>query len=128
MGKPKNVSTINTCLHKEVPRLMQLLPSETEGTNGPGGNPFADDGEGDAILDPTKKWVVSNAQKKTYDNKFYSLQLKSGKASGGQIRNVMMQSKLPQATLRQFGTCQTLHKMEVWIKMNLHCVCGWLIT
>merc|ERR1719499_1637230 len=99
--KPKYVTAIDTVLHQEVPRLMKLLPGENE-TNGQGqttSNPFANNELAEANLDPSMRWVVTGPQKAEFDNKFYSLELSNGAASGNQVRNVMMQSQLSQDAL-----------------------------
>jgi len=99
--KPKYLNAIDIVLHQEVPRLMQLLPGENEsqGAQGTASNPFANNELSDANLDPSKRWVVNQGQKKTYDNQFYGLQLKGGSASGAQVREVMMKTGLSQDTL-----------------------------
>jgi len=110
--KKEYLEKINTCLHSEVPRLMKLLPNESTAAaaSGEGYNPFANNEVADAILDPSKRWVVNNAQKAEYDNKFYALKLNNGKASGAQIKNIMMQSKLSQQTLMQIWNLADISK------------------
>eukprot|EP00494_Astrolonche_serrata_P003090 UN03096 len=124
--KPKTLDTINACLHKEVPRLMQLLPSETEGNGAASSNPFGDTEDDDAQLDPTKRWVVTSSQKSEFDNKFYSLQLKNGKASGAQIANMMRQSKLPQETLKAVWSLSDITQ-DGSLDQEEFALCMWLI-
>lgn len=126
--KPKYIKAIDVVLHQEVPRLMQLLPgeNETQGSMGVASNPFANTELSEANLDPTKRWVVNQGQKKEFDNKFYELRLINGSASGAQVREVMMSSGLSSDTL-----------MAIWelsdITQNGHmdseefALCQWLI-
>merc|ERR1719284_1156617 len=63
--KPKYLEGIDQVLHKEVPRLMKMLPGENDAVSGTGGksafNPFANNELAEASLDPTKRWVVNAA-------------------------------------------------------------------
>ena len=40
------------------------------------------------------EWIVSQSKKQEYYQRFYSLSLTNGKASGGQIKQIMMKSQL----------------------------------
>merc|ERR1719361_652003 len=79
--KQKVLDNMTRILEQEVPRLMELLPGEGDGKQGQSGaasNPFAEQLESEALLDPTKRWVVNSAQKSEYDNRFYSLEINQG--------------------------------------------------
>jgi len=93
--KQKTVDNLTRILEEEVTRLMTMLPGEGDGNSGGqgvGANPFAEQLESEANLDPTKRWVVTASQKAEYDNLFYGLEIGKGQASGAQVRSVMMQS------------------------------------
>merc|ERR1719273_1945137 len=96
--KPKYITGIDTVLHKEVPRLMKLLPGENDDVNDSGSkggfNPFSNQELSEASADPSARWVVKMAEKKMYDNDFHQMSLQKGVASGSQVRNVMMKSGL----------------------------------
>jgi len=56
------------------------------------------------------RWIISQQKKEVYDTKFYSLQLTNGKASGGQIKQVMLQSGLPNQLLGKIWSLSDLDK------------------
>jgi len=125
--KKEFMDKINMCLHNEVPRLMKLLPNESAGTNsGDGYNPFADNEDDEAVLDPSKRWVVTSAQKAEFDNKFFNLKLNKGKASGAQIRNIMMQSNLSKNTLGSIWNLSDIAK-DGYLDHEEFALCMWLI-
>lgn len=126
--KKKYVEIIEEILHVEVPRLMSLLPGEGDRGNSTknAANPFADNELAEAIMDPTKRWVVSSAQKKEYDNEFYSLALTNGHASGIQVKEVMLQSKLSPETLRCIWELSDITKSGQ-LDGEEFALCKWLI-
>jgi len=129
--KPKYIEAIDTVLHKEVPRLMKLLPGENDSVSGAssngGFNPFASDELDEANLDPTKRWVVTASEKKTYDNEFFSMSLQKGQASGTQCRQMMMQSGLSNDVL---GSIWKLADITQNGKLDAdeYALCKWLIN
>jgi len=93
-------------LNDKVPALMRKMPSYTssgsddEKQNGKVINPFALESGPEASLDPNKTWAVGAGTKAKYDTKFYALAIQSGKASSGEVSNVMMQSGLSREVLK----------------------------
>jgi len=107
--KKNDIPTLNRILEQEIPKLMQDLPNAEEksdfGTSGAAMNPFAAVAmEQDAAVSASQGWIVNSAMKATYDIKFHALALQAGKASGGQIMNVMLQSGLQHDTLKAIWT------------------------
>lgn len=109
--KEKWMKDFNYVLNNEIPKLMKELPQydgnddndEENGNNQSQNkaNPFALlSSDKNAQIDPSKKWAVSGTEKAKYDTKFYELSLQSGKASGNQIMNVMLQSGLSKTVLK----------------------------
>eukprot|EP00485_Elphidium_margaritaceum_P007623 CAMPEP_0202695934 /NCGR_PEP_ID=MMETSP1385-20130828/9359_1 /ASSEMBLY_ACC=CAM_ASM_000861 /TAXON_ID=933848 /ORGANISM="Elphidium margaritaceum" /LENGTH=804 /DNA_ID=CAMNT_0049352019 /DNA_START=48 /DNA_END=2462 /DNA_ORIENTATION=+ len=107
--KEKWRAQFDRVLTQEIPSLMRELPgssneNDENGGSGGGGavaNPFAQESVSGATIDGGKKWAVSGVQKAKYDTAFYQLQLNSGKASGQQVMNVMLQSGLQRDTLKK---------------------------
>jgi len=106
--KDKWRAQFDRVLTVEIPKLMKELPNYTDNaddsksnTNGGAANPFAQQSDASAKIDGGKKWAVSGVQKAKFDTEFYQLQLQSGKASGQQVMNVMLQSGLQRDTLKK---------------------------
>jgi len=107
--KKNDIPALNDILEREVPQLMRDLPNTEEkhdsGTSGAASNPFAAVAmENDAAVSASQAWIINSAMKATYDIKFHALSLQGGKASGGQIMNVMLQSGLQRETLKAIWT------------------------
>jgi len=106
--KKRDIPSLNEILERDIPRLMQDLPNEEKsdfGVSGSASNPFAAIAmEKDANVSASQAWIVNSAMKATYDIKFHALSLQGGKASGGQIMNVMLQSGLQRETLKAIWT------------------------
>jgi len=89
--KPKYIENLNDILEKDIPKLMEQLPSMTDnsgdGDDGGASNPFA--------------LLEGATDKARYDVEFHQLKLVNGKASGQQIMVVMKKSKLSRATLKE---------------------------
>jgi len=107
--KKHDIPNLDDILEREIPKLMQDLPNYEEksdyGDSGPASNPFATVAmEEDAAVSASQAWIVTSAMKATYDIKFHELSLQGGKASGGQIMNVMLQSGLQRETLKAIWT------------------------
>merc|ERR1719245_2050279 len=87
----------------EADVLTQRDDEEETGTRGGSRaafNPFAGvEMEKEAAVLGAQGWIVTSTKKREYDIKFHSLTLVSGKASGTQVMNVMMQSQLSRDTL-----------------------------
>jgi len=101
--KKNFIPTLNDILERQVPKLMEDLPNTEEKsdyTSGGASNPFATVAmEEDAAVSGSQAWIVNSTMKASYDVKFHALSLLAGKASGGQIMNVMLQSGLQRDTL-----------------------------
>jgi len=107
--KKNDIPSLNDILERQIPKLMQDLPNTEEksdfGSSGASSNPFAAVAmEKDAAVSASQAWIVNSAMKSTYDIKFHSLSLHGGKAAGGQIMNVMLQSGLQRETLKAIWT------------------------
>jgi len=107
--KKNDIPSLDDILERAIPKLMQDLPNSEEksdfGSSGPASNPFAAVAmERDAAVNASQAWIVTSAMKATYDIKFHALSLHAGKASGGQIMNVMLQSGLQRETLKAIWT------------------------
>jgi len=108
--KKNDIPSLNGILERDIPKLMQDLPNQ-EMKNDMGmssdvsSNPFAAVAmEKDAAVSGSQAWIVNSAMKATYDIQFHALALQGGKASGGQIMNVMLQSGLQRETLKAIWT------------------------
>merc|ERR1712154_557331 len=62
------------------------------------------------ICNWAKRSGVSQTKKAEYDQKFYSLSLTNGKASGGQIKQIMMQSQLSNNVLGKIWQLSDIDK------------------
>jgi len=107
--KKNDIPSLNAILEQDIPKLMQDLPNMEEkndmGVSGAASNPFAAVAmEKDAAVSGSQAWIVTSAMKATYDIQFHALHLQGGKASGGQIMNVMLQSGLQRETLKAIWT------------------------
>jgi len=129
--KPKYLEGIDQVLHKEVPRLMKMLPGENDAVSGTGGkssaNPFANSELAEASLDPTKRWVVNAAEKKTSDNEFFTMSLQKGQASGTQCRQMMMQSGLSNEVLASIWGLADITQTGS-LDADEYSLCKWLIN
>merc|ERR1712129_258907 len=93
--KPMEVQAIDEVLGRGVPKLLEQVEHRVEQKKQ--SNPFFggdDNNPFDEMQLGKSQWVVSQTKKQEYDQRFYSLSLSNGKASGGQIKQVMMQSQL----------------------------------
>jgi len=63
-------------------------------------NPFDYESEDD-IIDIGTPWVVTPQLKRKYDEQFFRLDIIEGKASGAQIKPIMLQSKLSNEILKE---------------------------
>merc|ERR1712129_222165 len=93
--KPMEVQAIDEVLGRGVPKLLEQVEHRVEQKKQ--SNPFFggdDNNPFDEMQLGKSQWVVSQTKKQEYDQRFYSLSLTWGKASGGQIKQVMMQSQL----------------------------------
>merc|ERR1712130_784332 len=101
--KPQEIQAIDEVLGRGVPRLLEQVEEKRQVGNGDANNPFmpsnADANPFDEIQIGQSNWIVSQIKKQEYDQKFYSLSLSNGKASGGQVKQIMMQSGLPNQVL-----------------------------
>lgn len=129
--KPKYLEGIDQVLHKEVPRLMKMLPGENDAVSGTGGksafNPFANSELAEASLDPTKRWVVNAAEKKSSDNEFFTMSLQKGQASGTQCRQMMMQSGLSNEVLASIWGLADITQTGS-LDADEYALCKWLIN
>merc|ERR1719233_1575276 len=103
--KKNDIPSLDAVLERDIPQLMQDLPNSEEkndmGVSSAASNPFAAVAmEKDAAVSGSQAWIVTSAMKATYDIQFHALALQGGKASGGQIMNVMLQSGLQRETLK----------------------------
>merc|ERR1719384_2745438 len=107
---------------------MKMLPGENQGSgqNKAAANPFAETQLAEAIMDPSKRWVVTSSEKQEYDNRFYSLALENGKASGTQVREVMLQSGLQNQTLRRVWELVDITKTGT-LDSEEFALCCWLL-
>eukprot|EP00462_Mataza_sp_D1_P000051 CAMPEP_0175090376 /NCGR_PEP_ID=MMETSP0086_2-20121207/1307_1 /TAXON_ID=136419 /ORGANISM="Unknown Unknown, Strain D1" /LENGTH=518 /DNA_ID=CAMNT_0016362989 /DNA_START=60 /DNA_END=1616 /DNA_ORIENTATION=- len=101
--KPRQLQLIEEAWKVDIPRLMKLLPSDTERFDSAHEvrekNPFEVHPDETA---PDEAWVISTGTKTEYDNQFYALPLNaSGKASGAVCRDVMIGSGASTEQLRQ---------------------------
>jgi GTPase SAR1 family protein len=129
--KPKYLEGIDQVLHKEVPRMMKMLPGENDAVSGTGGksafNPFANSELAEASLDPTKRWVVNAAEKKSSDNEFFTMSLQKGQASGTQCRQMMMQSGLSNEVLASIWGLADITQTGS-LDADEYALCKWLIN
>jgi len=107
--KKNDIPSLDEILERDIPKLMQDLPNAEQksdfGDSAPASNPFAAVAmEKDAAVSASQAWIINSAMKATYDIKFHGLSLQGGKASGGQIMNVMLQSGLQRETLKAVWT------------------------
>lgn len=104
--KPKFIESLTDILEKDIPKLMESLPSMTvssgDDEEGDAANPFALMESGtDAALSGAKGWVVNSTDKARFDVDFHKLSLVGGKASGQQVMVVMQKSGLSRDTLKK---------------------------
>ena len=83
-------------------------------------NPFHD-----SHLD-APQWVVSEAKKQEYDQLFFSLPLRDGKASGGHIKVVMLRSKLDKQVLAKVWALSDMDK-DGWMTDQEFAICLFLL-
>lgn len=100
--RKRDEAALDSMLSNEVPGLLRGMEQfENGGTNESGNkalNPF-NRVDHEELTAGGAGWVVGTAEKAKWDNKFYALQLHDGKADGGQLVNVMMQSGLSKEVL-----------------------------
>jgi len=130
--KPKYLEGIDSVLHEEVPRMMKMLPGENDSVSGTGGsqgkfNPFANAELAEANLDPSQRWVVNAAEKKTSDNEFFTMSLQKGQASGTQCRQMMMQSGLSNDVLASIWSLADITQTGA-LDADEYALCKWLIN
>merc|ERR1712129_601345 len=96
--KPQEIQALDEALSRGVPKLLEQVEEKRNLQNEQENNPFFNEGNDANPFDEMQlgktEWIVSQTKKQEYDQKFYSLSLTDGKASGGQIKQIMMQSKL----------------------------------
>jgi len=108
--KPEQIACIDEMLEKGVPRLLAKIEYKEDSINGAklNWNPFnsneGDDEDGMAGIGV--RWVITQQQKQIYDEKFFKLETNEGKASGGQVKQVMLQTGLNNQILgKVWGLC-----------------------
>jgi len=95
--KPQEIQAIDEVLGRGVPRLLEQVEQKRQYQNADASNPFHQNAETnpfDEMQLGKSQWIVSQTKKQEYDQKFYSLSLTDGKASGGQVKQIMLQSQL----------------------------------
>merc|ERR1712083_523737 len=99
---PQEIQAIDEVLGRGVPRLLEQVEQKRQFQNAEAHNPFHQNAEMnpfDEMQLGKSQWIVSQSKKQEYDQKFYSLSLTEGKASGGQVKQVMLQSQLSNQVL-----------------------------
>jgi len=101
--KPQEIQAIDEVLGRGVPRLLEQVEQKRQAVNNDQHNPFMSGGTEMNPFDEMQlgktQWIVSQTKKQEYDHKFYSLSLTDGKASGGQVKQIMLQSQLSNQVL-----------------------------
>jgi len=115
--KPQEIQAIDEVLSRGVPKLLEQVEHKRQDTNNSddANNPFFDNGNNDnnpfdEMQLGKSEWVITQNKKGEYDQKFYSLALTSGKASGGQIKQIMMQSGLSNQILGKIWQLSDIDK------------------
>jgi len=114
--KPHEIQSMEDVLSKGVPKLLEQVEqgkvikknnnnnnndnnNNDEMKNG-GYNPFSNNDDDDFISSiGGKAWIIKKSFKEDCNTKFYQLGLTEGKASGGSIKNIMIQSGLSKQVL-----------------------------
>merc|ERR1712154_348961 len=92
--KPQEIQAIDEVLGRGVPKLLEQVEEKRNAQNEQESNPFFQGGGDNPFDEMTlgkSEWIISQTKKQEYDQKFYSLSLTDGKASGGQIKQIIMQ-------------------------------------
>jgi len=102
--RQRDQKALDDMLTLEVPALLRGMDQFNYHTDDTGStnklNPFMQNvGDMGSITAGGPAWVVDQQEKAKWDNKFYSLQLHDGKADGGQLVQVLMQSGLSKEIL-----------------------------
>jgi len=98
----RQIEQLDKMMQEDIPKLLRAQDNFDRNNAGVtqqnAANPFLATTEQN-ITAAGEKWVVSQQEKQSYDNKFYSLQLHDGKADGGQLVSVLMQYGLSKQIL-----------------------------
>ena len=112
--KPQEVQAMDEVLGRGVPKLLeQVEHNVNEMKNADENNPFFSNDQNnpfDTMAIGKSQWIVTQTQKQDYDQRFYSLSLTNGKASGGQIKQIMLQSQLSNAVLGKIWQLSDIDK------------------
>eukprot|EP00485_Elphidium_margaritaceum_P022581 CAMPEP_0202713294 /NCGR_PEP_ID=MMETSP1385-20130828/52479_1 /ASSEMBLY_ACC=CAM_ASM_000861 /TAXON_ID=933848 /ORGANISM="Elphidium margaritaceum" /LENGTH=562 /DNA_ID=CAMNT_0049373591 /DNA_START=53 /DNA_END=1741 /DNA_ORIENTATION=+ len=110
--KEQEVQAIEEVLGRGVPKLLEQVEARKAEQKQQAQNPFfgGDSNPFDDVQLGKMEWVVSQSHKSTYDQKFYSLSLTDGKASGGQIKQIMLQSELSNPILGKIWQLSDIDK------------------
>jgi len=101
--RARDMKALDDMLSLEVPALLRGMDQFNYHTDNSGStnklNPFMQNMGDMSISAGGPAWVVDQQAKAKWDNKFYSMQLHDGKADGGQLVQVLMQSGLSKELL-----------------------------
>lgn len=95
----KKLEGLTSVLSKDLPRLMAMNPEfgvKKSKDNAVMSNPFAAENN-----DVGRKWLIDQAMKTGYDNKFYSVSNGAREIDGGQCKPIMLNSQLPMKVLHK---------------------------
>eukprot|EP01083_Nonionella_stella_P045559 122286_1 len=119
--KPQEIQAIDEVLGRGVPKLLEQVEhkqyntetgnvSQMEDTHNPfeNDNPF--ENANGMTINGKSQWIINQTMKQVFDQKFYSLALTNGKASGGQIKQIMMQSQLSNEILGKIWQLSDIDK------------------
>mmetsp|Transcript_7916 Transcript_7916/g.12970 ORF Transcript_7916/g.12970 Transcript_7916/m.12970 type:complete len:554 (+) Transcript_7916:71-1732(+) len=112
--KPQEVQAMDEVLSRGVPKLLEQVEHKRQMQGDEeANNPFSNTSENnpfDEVQLGKSQWIVKQTQKQDFDQKFYSLSLSNGKASGGQIKQIMMQSELSHQVLGKIWQLSDIDK------------------
>lgn len=106
----KLADAANDILAKDLPKLMQMIPSETEDgkeTKEQGYNPFARDAGG---IEQVATWVIDKALKRKYNLDFEKLPITGGKVAGQDLKDPLLKSGLQMSQLMKLFELADLDK------------------
>jgi len=115
-------------LERGVPRLLERIEIKEDVMTGAklNWNPFDANTEEDDMAGIGVRWVVTQQQKEIYDEKFFKLETTEGKASGGQVKHIMVQSGLGPQVLGKVWGLSDLDK-DGWMNSEEFALCLFLL-
>ena len=109
--KPQEIQAIDEVLGRGIPKLLEQVEQKRQSEQE--NNPFFNANETnpfDEMALGKSEWIITQTKKQNFDQKFYSLSRTNGKASGGQIKQIMMQSQLSHQVLGKIWQLSDIDK------------------